>query len=781
MTQSDRTEKKKLRVLFAEDSIEDYELIVDKLTRAGLKIISKRVETASEFENILKSEDWDVILSDNSLPSFNAREALMITRAYDVHIPFIIVSRTIGEESAVKAMKSGASDYIIKDNLTRLVPAIHRELIDYEHQQKTKAKLKKSQEYYQLLAQNVQDLVCVYNNKGMYSWVSPSSKKILGYIPDEMLSSEPFSRTHPNDLDRIQNRIFQSILDGNLKEVQRYKYRSKRKDGVYIHLETLAEPIYENGQLYKIVSTSRDITEQVLATDLLEENQAKYESVLECLSEGIILLDGNGRVLASNKSAQEQLSLPHSENKTLIEIIFERFKIVNNDRKEEKAKDFFLRDTVKTGQPQFNKTYLLKRGYKEKWLSFNCVPYIINDESQGVVLSFMDITEVYKNEEKLNRLAKELVILIETANAPIFGIDQKGNITEWNTFASNITGYSKQEATTKNLFEDLILMEDRDKVYDIVLGIVEDNVSESYELPIITKSGKLVTILFSGSTRRDYDNKIVGIVCVGQDVTELIEYRHQLEYKVEERTAELKKALDKEKELVQLKSKFVSMASHEFRTPLSTIKFAADFVKKYHEKTDWSKLEVKLDKINEQIKHMTYLLDDVLMMGKSEAGKIKIEKNPLQLSEFCDNIIEEVKNLTNNSHEIDFSLSSNIKYVSTDEKLLRNIFINLLNNAIKFSPEKNEVKFDVTYLNGLMTVIVQDWGIGISDEDSEKVYEAFHRSDSVAGIHGTGLGLSIVKKAVELQNGIIKHESKLNQGTIFTVKIPLEHEEGFVS
>ncbi len=779
MKKGKSTIDKKLRILIAEDSIDDYDLMVDRLTRSGLKFVSKRVETAPEFETSLKKEKWDLILSDNSLPSFNAKEALKITRQYSTNLPFIIVSGTIGEETAVEAMKAGANDYILKDNLSRLAPAIHRELIDYDERLKmkqTKIKLRKSQKYYKLLAQNVQDLVCVHDNTGEYSWVSPSSNKILWLTPDEMIAAGPYSLLHPEDKDRVEKEI-KRILKGSVKDLQRYKYRMKRKDGVYIHLETLAEPIFEDGKLYNVVSTSRDITEQVLAFNLLQENELKYESVLECLSEGIILLDAKEKIVASNKSARRLLSQELYTSNTLSEVIFDNFELVNKDKNSQTLKDFFLSQTLKKGQPQFNKIYGFRSQKKTKWLSFNSVPYIIDSESQGVIVSFTDVTERYQYEDRLNRLATELVTLIENANAPIFGINKEGDITEWNSFSRDITGYSKSEALTKNLYEDLIIYEDRKKIHDLVTGIIENNVSASHELPIITKSGEIVTLLFNGSARRDYDNNIIGIVCVGQDITELTEYRQQLEHKVEERTRELKMALQKEKELVKLKSKFVSMASHEFRTPLSTIKFASDFIKKYHEKAEWSKLAQKLEKIDEQVNNMTYLLDDVLMMGKSDAGKIKVEKKPVALADFFEGIIGEVENLTNGSHKIEFSFSSTLKYVSIDEKLLRNIFINLLNNAVKFSPGEKRVAFELTCTNSLLSAVIQDWGLGIPESDKEKVYEAFHRSDSVATIQGTGLGLSIVKKAVELQNGTISHESELNKGTKFIIKIPMEYEE----
>lgn len=777
------SEVMELRVLFVEDSVDDYELIVNNMVRAGLIVVSKRVETPEDFEYELTNEEWNLIISDNSLPRFNSQKALKITRSLRPEIPFIIVSGTIGEENAVKVMKMGADDFILKDNLSRLIPAIRREWADFQNQmemQRTQRLLETSKEYYQLLAQNVQDLVCIHDNEGAYSWVSPSSEKLLGYTPEELIKMHPFSIIHPDDKYAVQEEIFRPMISGKSRSLKRYRCRRMRKDGVYMHFETLAEPIYVNGKLSRIVSTTRDITEQVLATYLLEENQAKYESVLECMSEGIVLLDRDKKVLSFNTSAKELLLMEDVNGKSFSNLVFDKFSIYDEENNKLKKDDFLWRKMLFNDQSQNNIIYRLKSEHDEKWFSFNRVPYVVQGKKEGYVISFLDITESYKSKDKLDLLAKELIYLIETANAPIFGIDTKGNVTEWNNFSMSITGYSKSEAIGKNFLKDLIFSNDQEKAATFIAEILSKNVSTNCELSLVTKKDRTVTLLMSGSVRRDFNGEIFGILCVCQDITELIDYRRHLEFKVEERTKELKLALEKQKELVQLKSKFVSMASHEFRTPLSTIKFACDFIKKYFGQIDQTKVNSKLDKIDQQISHMTYLLDDVLIIGKGESGKIKVEQQSIDLKLFCEELKLEIENHFERSHEIVFTLSSSQKFIVTDAKLLRNIFTNLLSNAIKFSPERDIVKFNVTNDNDLLTVVVEDKGMGIPIEEQTQVFDAFHRSVRVSGIQGTGLGLSITKRAVELLGGMIELTSEINKGTKFTIKIPTNREEDIV-
>ncbi|HNP16829.1 MAG TPA: PAS domain S-box protein [Fulvivirga sp.] len=774
-----KTNSKKLKILVAEDSVDDYELIINKIKKDGFEIESARVETSEEFTLALAEKNWDIILSDNSLPKFDATQALGITRRVLPYIPFIIVSGTIGEDIAVNAMKAGANDYILKDNLSRLVPAINRELRDSESQiqkLKTEEALKKSLQNYQYLAENVQDLVSVHDNKGDFAWISPSARKILGWSTEELMSQKAFAQIHPEDYERVVTNTFKKMLSGDKRGMQRFTYRYMRKDGVYIYLEALAEPVYENAKLKRIVRTARDITEQVLATQLLEENQAMYESVLESLSEGILLVDNSNRVKTFNHSVSTILGINISINDSLTNIFDDSIRLVDTHYKSIETKAFFQFAMEHCERVIFNKVIGLKKDDNLRWLSLNVVPYTLNDEILGSVLSFSDITELFNNEEKANQIAAELVTLIETANAPIFGTDREGNITEWNSYTSQITGYSKQETENENIFDKLILKGEIKNVKGLFERVMLGEKITHYELPIITKTGKVVTILFNATIRKDFNNNIIGMICVGQDITELIEYRNQLENKVNERTLKLNEALQNEKELVKLKSKFVSMASHEFRTPLSSIKFASDFIRKYHDRTDWDNLLAKLDNIDEQIKHMSYLLDDVLIMGKSDAGKIKINKAPVDIRAFCTKIKGEVEYMFNNSHSIESLINSDTKHISSDEKLLRNILINLLSNAIKFSPNKNKVGLTVTCSKNYMQIQVEDWGLGVDEEEVEQIFEAFHRSKRVTNIDGTGLGLSIAKKAVELLGGTIKLFSELGKGTTFVVNFPVTYD-----
>ncbi len=770
--------KQKLDLLVIEDSEDDYQLLLRQIKSGWNEVNAIRIETPEEFEKALE-QDWDAILSDNTLPRFSAISALQQLREKDDNIPFIIVSGTIGEKQAVEAMRYGANDYILKSDYGRLLPAMQRELKEYSRRKKqlfTEQKLRESQTRYQFLANNIQDLVVLHKPDSSYIWVSPSVERILGYKPSELIGKIHFDYIHPDDFDEKE---FANPFEGKQRtSILRFNYRLRRKDSTYIHVETVLQPVYENNELHQIVSTTRDVTEQKLAYDLLAESEERYYSVIDSIAEGVILFNHESNIITYNQSAGKIIDGPGSTFSSLRNSLSNKYNIVKADHTAFLPEEHPSQITLKTGKPCTDVIMGLQPiGNGDIiWLSVNSQLFKEPSGKNGVVVSFSNITKQKIGEEKITAAAEELRTLIDTANAPIFGIDWEGKINEWNQVCAQITGFDKGEVIGKGLINEFILDGYKVAVTDLLKSALRGKLVTNYELPIYTRTGQVVTILFNATARRNAEGNIIGVLGVGQDITELIEYRDKLEQRVAERTDKLNEALQKEKELVAIKTKFVSMASHEFRTPLATISFASDFLKRYFDRIGADERDKKLSKIDEQVRHMTSLLDDVLIMGKSDAGKINLHPVLTNISEFCEKLVEEVEHSTKKTHTINTSVASEREDIYVDEKLLRNILINLLTNAIKFSPEKDQVLLDVVYSNKHLTIIVRDYGMGVPQEDKEKIFEAFHRTNTVGTIQGTGLGLAIVKKAVDLHHGSIELDSELGKGTTFTIKMPLNYE-----
>jgi len=253
------------------------------------------------------------------------------------------------------------------------------------------------------------------------------------------------------------------------------------------------------------------------------------------------------------------------------------------------------------------------------------------------------------------------------------------------------------------------------------------------------------------------------ILLVIQNVTELKKAAEEILF-----------SLEKERNLNEMKSKFVSIASHEFRTPLSTILSSVTLIDKYKNEEDSEKRTKHIERIKSSVKNLTEILNDFLSLEKLEAGKIETHLSTFDLVDFAKELSEELQALSKAGQEIIYTHSGEQRMVTLDKQLLRNICINLLNNAIKYSPENNRIEFRSS-INGSIELEVSDEGIGIPDEDQTHLFERFFRAANVTAIQGTGLGLNIVKRYVQLLNGNINFASRVNKGTTFKIQFPNDH------
>jgi PAS domain S-box-containing protein len=235
---------------------------------------------------------------------------------------------------------------------------------------------------------------------------------------------------------------------------------------------------------------------------------------------------------------------------------------------------------------------------------------------------------------------------------------------------------------------------------------------------------------------------------------------------------EILKALEQEKELNELKSCFVSTASHEFRTPLSTILSSIELLEYYGHLSTEDENREYFQQIRTAINRMTELMSDVLTLEKTDGGKMEVNPIQLNLEQFCHSLIAEIRLGSKRQHNISFLLRGQCSQGILDEKVLRHIFGNLLSNAIKYSTAESEISFEVIRNKHEVIFQVRDQGIGIPEEAQQRLFEPFFRAKNVGTISGTGLGLSIVKRLVEIHGGRIDVESQVGKGTIFTVVIP---------
>lgn len=312
----------------------------------------------------------------------------------------------------------------------------------------------------------------------------------------------------------------------------------------------------------------------------------------------------------------------------------------------------------------------------------------------------------------------------------------------------------------------------------------------------VTKSGKNLPIAVSlGHANIEGENFVIAFII---DITEQEEAKNklknlnnELEKRVDERTKELaelvnklgaanhelrnaqkeiQEALSKEIELNEMKSRFVSMASHEFRTPLSTILSSSTLIEKYPKEDQSDKRLKHTKRIQSNVKHLTTLLNDFLSLEKLSEGKIDCKLEETDIKSFIQEITDEIITQKGPSQSISTFFSGQNNFL-TDKSILKNIVLNLLSNAIKYSGDNGKIKVDIE-INDSLSIKVEDNGIGIPEEDQQHLFERFFRAKNVTNIQGTGLGLSIVKKYTEILKGDISIVSQYMEGTTISVTLP---------
>ena len=245
--------------------------------------------------------------------------------------------------------------------------------------------------------------------------------------------------------------------------------------------------------------------------------------------------------------------------------------------------------------------------------------------------------------------------------------------------------------------------------------------------------------------------------------------------KLEAAMAQLERERDHEKELARLKSRFVSMTSHEFRTPLSVILSSSELLEAYWQRWTEEKRRSHFQRVQDAAKGMSKMLDGVLLIGRAEAGMLELNPQPLRLRELCDSLVEEMRTVAGD-RTLDYVNEVPEEDVWMDEKLIRHVLTNLLSNAIKYSADASTVRFEVRQNGKAALFDVRDEGVGIPPEERGRLFEAFHRCTNATGIPGNGLGLAIVKKSLDVHGGSIEVESELGKGTRFHVRVPFVEE-----
>jgi signal transduction histidine kinase len=284
----------------------------------------------------------------------------------------------------------------------------------------------------------------------------------------------------------------------------------------------------------------------------------------------------------------------------------------------------------------------------------------------------------------------------------------------------------------------------------------------SGETRIMTWNGREIAVSFVGSVVKSADGTPLHFSCIARDISE----RKKTEQ-------ELQRALAEEKELNRLKSGFITMVTHEIRTPLALILSSSEILSRYLDRLTPAKRAEHLRTIDSAVQRMSALMENVLLSGKAEAGRLDFNPTLINLRTFSEQLVDQIASATNRRCPIELRVAEMSEPARGDENVLRHIFANLLANAAKYSPAGTTVKFSIARDGGDALFTVEDRGMGIPQEGRQRLFTPFYRGKNVASIQGTGLGLVIVKHCVKRHGGSIEIDSAENIGTTVSVRLPL--------
>lgn len=412
---------------------------------------------------------------------------------------------------------------------------------------------------------------------------------------------------------------------------------------------------------------------------------------------------------------------------------------------------------------------------QEKALDQALQPSLLDDERSSDAVGW-----------SLENLRRQHQLILNSIGDGVYGVDLEGRVTFVNPAAANMIGWNEAELLGKSMHAILHHSHADGRPYPLeacpIYAAFQDGIVHRVNHEVFwRKDGTQFPVEYISTPLRDEQGKLIGAVIAFRDITQrkwaeavLQRANEELESKVQERTAELQQLNAQLQELNELKSRLVSMVCHEFRNPLNNILLSVSYLDRYEQQLVAAQKSQYFGSIEANVERMTQMIDDILVIGKVDANKIDLQPVPLDLVQFCRQLVEEIHAIA--PHQpIQWSCRRKTIAALLDERLLRSILTNILMNAIQYSAATSPIQFKLTCRDRHFSFQVSDRGIGIPPEDLPHLFEPFQRGRNVSNIPGTGLGLSIVKQFVDLQQGTIEVQSTIGQGTTFTIRLPAEY------
>ncbi|MEH2448411.1 MAG: response regulator [Nostoc sp.] len=780
-----------LRFLLLEDNPLDAEVIYVTLNDGGVDFELLRVETRGEFVKALETNAFDLILADYTLPGFDGISALKIAQKLCLDTPFIFVSASMGEELVIEALKLGATDYVLKRNLRRLVPCVQRAL--REAQEKRDRQLAEAR-LHQVAAKLPHGAVFIVDQDLRYQLAEGEALEWVGMTTENFVGKTLWEALEPA-LAASYEPYFRQALKG-----ESFALEHNSHDRYYISHGTPLRN--DRGEVDAVLAMSYDITDRKKIEIALKQSEAHFRLMVASAKEYAIFTLAPNAAITSWSAGAERL-LGHSEAE-----------IIGCDSRclytpEDNAQDRAGRElqTAQTQGQAENECWHMRKDGSRFWGSGFVMPLRDEgDDLQGFIKIMRDVTSQRQADERLRLLYDITSDLLEVEQpmtlmhnlfgklAPQLGLDFYYNYIVESKDNRPILHLKNHQGITQEILEAIECLEFGEDLCGLVAQERQQIVLDCAQIatdprahtvrdlsgttyvgqPLIIQERLLGTICFGSRTRTYFTSEEIDLLQLISEQIAIALDRANLIVSIQQHAEQLQRAN-------QIKDEFLAVLSHELRSPLNPILGWIQLLQKG--KLNAARQREALLTIERNAKLQSQLIEDLLDISRIMQGKLSLTMAPLNLISVISAALETVRlaaEAKNINLRIDLDPTAPI---SGDTARLQQVVWNLLTNAVKFTPDEGQVIIELRQIAGQAQIRVIDTGIGIQLKFLPDVFDYFRQEDSstTRRFGGLGLGLAIVRQIVELHDGTVKAESLgENQGATFTVQIPILNQSAIV-
>jgi PAS domain S-box-containing protein len=650
-------------------------------------------------------------------------------------------------------------DYAAKADF---LPGRHLSILrDITEREQVEIALRESQRLLQKIADTTPSQLYIYDliqKSNVYA--NRRTEELLGCTQAELRAINwQFSeeRIHPEDFPQVieSRRRCATAQEGEVVEKE-FRLKNAKGEWRWLHTWEVVFSRMPDGTPEKLLGTAIDITKRKQVEEALRVSEAQLRTALEASHMGTWSWNILSGQITWSENFHRLLGLATDDLDDSYESFIGMIHPEDRDRVVQKVK----RSLLKRQNYEDEFRLILPNG-NVRWLaSLGQLSYDEMDRPVRMTGLDLDITDRKQVELALLEERNFISAILEAVNALIAVLDAQGKFVRFNRACEQLTGYPLEEVQGKYLWDLFLSPDEVEPVQSMIQELQAGQFPKESEHYWLARDGSRHLISWFNTVILDTDGSIKHIISIGIDITD------------RKRAEDMRRALEREQALSELRLRFFSMASHEFRTPLSTILLTAQILESSAQGWSQEKRTRNLQRIVSAAKEMRQMLDDILTINRAETGRLEFVPAPIELNAFCQQMLQEMRLYATPLHTLIFLNQSEINWVLIDEKLLQYILSNLLSNSIKYSPQGGQIEVEIMQNQESLIFQIYDQGIGIPLSDQPHLFEAFHRGANVESIPGSGLGLTVAKKCVELHGGRIMFTSEVGVGTTFTVMIP---------